>query len=108
MFNANHTASQVANLLRLYGSSVTITHAAGGNSKTSAIFMSSKKGSDATNPFSATSQLTIGSGFAFIPAIKKEPMPGDTLTSKLKSNRIVVVEAYCPADITIAYKLTIE
>jgi hypothetical protein len=108
MFNANVTRQQIAKTIQTYGMSITMTKANGSSIKTYGVFDEDKKSSDTTNSLSFTSPMTVGTVVCYIAATAKAPEVGDNLTGNNRSYNITGVEAYRPANVVIAYKLSLQ
>lgn len=98
----------IAKTITSLGTPVTITLATGGNLKTNAIFSGELKTSETSDVLSFTSPITVGSAICYIAANTKVPAVGDELTGNNRSYSIKEVQAYRPAAVVIAYKITLE
>ncbi len=107
-FNYTGTKQQIAKVIAKYGTVVKITRLAGGSTSTPAVFDEEKKSSESVDNIAQFTGLTVGSSVAYITAIQNPPLPGDTLTAANRSYSVSGVEAYKPAAIVIAYKLTLD
>jgi hypothetical protein len=108
-YNYTSMQSSIAKIITKYGTAITIVSAGTGKTiKTYAVYCGGKNTSDKTDPTSLFTKLTVGTETAYIPASTVEPLPGDTVTGKGRSYRVLEVQSYCPADTVLAYVLALE
>ncbi len=60
-----------------------------------------------TDAESSVSGVIDYSATAFIPATAKQPLPGDLFVTKTNTYMVNEVEVYQPADVVLAYKLSL-
>jgi hypothetical protein len=102
MFNAQVTQRQVTALLKEMGQQMTLVKAAGGKYKTYGVW-SKTESTDASqlSPTLLENKVVYLSG-----AVTKAPESGDTLEFGKRNWAILKVDAYQPAAVVIAYKVT--
>lgn len=101
-------AKNVTSLIASLGTPVTVSRGGAVIFKTSAAFVAIKTTQDHSSPTSMLSRINNGECEAYIGAVKTVPLPGDSLFGKGRNYKVIEVEAYQPALITLGYKLKLQ
>jgi hypothetical protein len=105
MFDYTTTQADVTALLTEMGFRVTLEKADGNNAKSYAVWGKNEK----KDVQSSISQVTGDQKILYIAGgIKKIPEVGDSIVLKTSNWSVDLVEVYQPADIVIAYKVTVS
>ena len=108
-FNYTSLQASTTALIKNFGTQVVITSASTGKTmKTYAVYLGGTDTSDSSNQVSMFTKTTVGTEICYIGLVAVAPMPGDTVISKNRSHKIASIQSYQPADVLLAYKITLE